>query len=85
MKPSFNIRKKAYYIMLFLQIVIFALIGRIFYIQAFRGEELQALAFEQQTRDRLITPNRGSIYDRNMVGLAVTETVASISVIYAQV
>ena len=71
--------------MLFLQIVIFALIGRIFYIQAFRGEELQALAFEQQTRDRLITPNRGSIYDRNMVGLAVTETVASISVIYAQV
>jgi len=85
MKPSLNIRKKAYYIMLILQIVIFALVGRIFYIQAFRGEELQALAFEQQTRDRLITPNRGSIYDRNMVGLAVTETVASISVIYAQV
>ncbi|MCL2572456.1 MAG: penicillin-binding transpeptidase domain-containing protein [Defluviitaleaceae bacterium] len=84
-KPSLGIRKKAFYMMLVFQICIFALIGRIFYIQAFRGEELQALAFEQQTRDRLITPNRGSIYDRNMVGLAVTETVASISVIYAQV
>ena len=85
MKPSLGIRRKAFYLMILLQIAIFALIGRIFYIQAFRGEELQALAFEQQTRDRLITPNRGSIYDRNMVGLAVTETVASISVIYAQV
>ncbi|MCL2361098.1 MAG: penicillin-binding transpeptidase domain-containing protein [Defluviitaleaceae bacterium] len=85
MKPSLGIRKKAFYLMIFLQVAIFALIGRIFFIQAFRGEELQALAFEQQTRDRLITPNRGSIYDRNMVGLAVTETVASISVIYAQV
>jgi len=84
MKPSLGIRKKALYTMLVLQAVIFILIGRVFYIQAFRGEELQALAFEQQTRDRLITPNRGSIYDRNMVGLAVTETVASISVIYAQ-
>jgi len=84
MKPSLGIRKKAFYTMFVLQAVIFALIGRVLYIQAFRGEELQALAFEQQTRDRLITPNRGSIYDRNMVGLAVTETVASISVIYAQ-
>jgi len=84
-RPSLGIRKKAFYIMLIFQVIIFALIIRIFYIQAFRGEELQALAFEQQTRDRLITPNRGSIYDRNMVGLALTETVASISVIYAQV
>ncbi|MCL2377865.1 MAG: penicillin-binding transpeptidase domain-containing protein [Defluviitaleaceae bacterium] len=84
MKPSLGIRKKALYTMFVLQAVILALIGRVFFIQAFRGEELQALAFEQQTRDRLISPNRGSIYDRNMVGLAVTETVASISVIYAQ-
>jgi len=71
--------------MLFMQLALVALVGRIFYIQAFRGEEWQALAFEQQTRDRLIAPNRGSIYDRNMVGLAVTETVASVSVIYAQI
>jgi len=85
MRPSLGIRRKAFYLMILLQVAILALIGRIFFIQAFRGEELQALAFEQQTRDRLITPNRGSIYDRNMVGLAVTETVASISVIYAQV
>ncbi|MCL2499469.1 MAG: penicillin-binding transpeptidase domain-containing protein [Defluviitaleaceae bacterium] len=83
-KAPLGIRKKAFYVMLFMQLALAALVVRIFYIQAFRGEELQALAFEQQTRDRLIAPNRGSIYDRNMVGLAVTETVASVSVIYAQ-
>jgi stage V sporulation protein D (sporulation-specific penicillin-binding protein) len=58
---------------------------RVFYIQAFRGEVLQARAYEQQTRDRLITPNRGNIYDRNGIGLAVTQTVASVSVIRAQI
>jgi stage V sporulation protein D (sporulation-specific penicillin-binding protein) len=84
-KAPLTIRKKAFYTMIFMLATLVALFGRIFYIQAFRGEELQALAFEQQTRDRLIAPNRGSIYDRNMVGLAVTETVASVSVIYAQV
>jgi len=67
------------------QLLLVLLVFRVLYIQVFQGEDLQARAFEQQTRDRLIRPNRGSIYDRNMVGLAVTETVASISVIYAQI
>ncbi|MCL2456451.1 MAG: peptidoglycan glycosyltransferase, partial [Defluviitaleaceae bacterium] len=84
MKTSLLIRKKAFYLMIFFQIIFALYIARIFYIQFFRGEELQAMAFEQQTRDRLIRPNRGSIFDRNMVGLAVTETVAGVSVIYAQ-
>jgi len=83
-KTSLIIRKKAFYVMLILQAVLALYVVRVFYIQAFRGTELQALAFEQQTRDRLIRPNRGSIYDRNMVGLALTETVAGVSVIYAQ-
>ena len=83
-KPSLVIRRKAFYVMLLMQAVLLLYVGRIFYIQAFRGVELQAMAFEQQTRDRLIRPNRGSIYDRNMVGLALTETVAGVSVIYAQ-
>ncbi|MCL1882305.1 MAG: penicillin-binding transpeptidase domain-containing protein [Defluviitaleaceae bacterium] len=83
-KTSLNIRKKVFYVMLVIQVAFCLLMVRIFYIQAFRGEQLQAMAFEQQTRDRLIRPNRGSIYDRNMVGLALTETVSGISVIYAQ-
>ncbi|MCL1842472.1 MAG: penicillin-binding transpeptidase domain-containing protein, partial [Defluviitaleaceae bacterium] len=84
MQTSLNIRKRAFYAMIGIQVALALLIVRIFYIQTFPGEGLQTLAFEQQTRDRLIRPNRGSIFDRNMIGLAVTETVSGISVIYAQ-
>lgn len=83
-KTSLNIRKKAFYVMIIIQAVLALYFVRVLYIQVVRGEELQAMAFEQQTRDRLIRPNRGSIYDRNMIGLAVTETVSGVSVIYAQ-
>ena len=34
------------------------LIVRVAYIQIFEGEKLQELAYEQQTRDRLISPKR---------------------------
>jgi len=83
-KTSLHIRRKSFRVMLVLQAVLLLFVVRIFYIQAARGADLQALAFEQQTRDRLIRPNRGAIFDRNMVGLAVTESVAGVSVIYAQ-
>ena len=63
----------------------FILFGRVVYIQVILGEDLQSKAYEQQTRDRLIAPQRGSILDRNGVGLAMTETVNSISVIPIQV
>ena len=67
------------------ELVLFMLIMRIFYIQYFKGEEYQALAYEQQTRDRLISPVRGEIRDRNSVALAQSQTVASVSVIHAKV
>ena len=47
--------------------------------------DLQRAAYEQQTRDRLITPERGDILDRNGTPVATTKTVAAISVIHAQV
>ncbi|MDR1539901.1 MAG: PASTA domain-containing protein [Clostridiales bacterium] len=84
-KPSLDTRKKLIFLLAALELAIFALIARVFYIQAVKGEELQLQAYEQQTRDRLITPERGKILDRNMVGLAVTETVASVSVIHSQI
>ena len=61
------------------------LFARVVYIQVFLGEDLQSKAYEQQTRDRLIAPKRGSILDRNGVGLALTETVNTVSVIPVQV
>ena len=84
-KPSIDIKKKIIFILIFLELALVALAGRIFFIQAFMGENLQEMAYEQQTRDRLITPERGEILDRNMTGLAVSETVASVSVIHSQI
>lgn len=84
-KLSIISRKKMLVFMWVITAVILLLAGRVFYIQAFEAERLQQKAYEQQTRDRLISPNRGSILDRNMVGLAKTETVASVSVINSQI
>ena len=46
---------------------------------------IQKLAFEQQTRDRLISPVRGQILDRNNTPIATSKSVSAISVIHAQV
>lgn len=58
---------------------------RVGYLMLTKADEYQSQAYEQQTRDRLITPKRGSILDRNGVGMAVTESVSAVSVIHAQV
>ncbi|MCL2674009.1 MAG: penicillin-binding transpeptidase domain-containing protein [Defluviitaleaceae bacterium] len=84
-KPSMTAKRK---LLLFLAVFaasMMVLTLRVLYIQVIRGAELQQLAHEQQTRDRLIAPDRGNILDRNMVGIAKTESVATISVIYNQV
>jgi len=84
MKTPLLIRKQAFVILIIFQCALLVFIGRVLFIQLYHGEFLQAEAFEQQTRDRLIRPSRGSILDRNMVELATTETVASVSVIFSQ-
>ena len=84
-KPTIMIKKKLMVILFAIVVVLFLLLGRVFYIQYFKADFLQSKAYEQQTRDRLIKPNRGGIFDRNMVGIAVTETVSSVSVIHNQI
>ena len=79
------IRRRLVFTLVICEIILIALIFRIFYIQYFKGQEYQALAYEQQTRDRLISPERGEIQDRNGNAIATNESVASISVIHAQV
>lgn len=84
-KPTIGAKKR---LLIFLFCAMFGyllLIGRVAFIEFFRAEEWQELAYEQQTRDRLITPKRGSILDRNGEGIALTETVNAVSVIPVQV
>lgn len=61
------------------------LFGRLCFIEIYRAPQWQEMAYEQQTRDRLITPKRGDIVDRNGVGIAQTQTVNAISVIPSQI
>lgn len=84
-RPAIFVKKKLLFLLVVFELAALLLFGRVAYLQFFRAEELQTRAYEQQTRDRLITPNRGGIFDRNMVGIAKTESVASVSVIHNQV
>ena len=84
-KPTISAKKR---LLIFLFCSMFGyllLIGRVTFIDFFRAEEWQQMAYEQQTRDRLITPKRGAILDRNGDGIALTETVNAVSVIPVQV
>lgn len=84
-KPSIFMKKKLLFILFCIEAFILVLIVRIAYIQIAKADEYQEMAYEQQTRDRLITPQRGTIFDRNGVGIAVTENVNAVSVIPAQI
>lgn len=84
-KPTIGAKKRLLIFLFCSMFGYFLLIGRVAFIEFFRAEELQKMAYEQQTRDRLITPRRGSILDRNGEGIALTETVNAVSVIPVQV
>lgn len=62
-------------------LLILCLLGRLGYIQFFKGSELSALAYQQQTLDRNVNPKRGTIYDstgKNI--LAISSTVETVTV-----
>ncbi|WP_304507259.1 penicillin-binding transpeptidase domain-containing protein [Anaerotignum sp.] len=83
-RPPIGVKKKLLVFLLGAMFGFTLLLGRIIYIELFRSQQWQELAYEQQTRDRLIMPKRGSILDRNGVGIALTETVNAVSVIPIQ-
>lgn len=84
-KLSFRSRKRLFIALVCFALSLAVLSMRVGYIMLFKAEEYQKMAYEQQTRDRLITPKRGSILDRNGKGMAVTESVSAVSVIHAQI
>ena len=53
---------------------------RLLYMQVFRNDFYVQQATTLQTRDTLVTPNRGTIYDANMQVLAESASVARITV-----
>ncbi|MBE7028677.1 MAG: PASTA domain-containing protein [Ruminococcaceae bacterium] len=78
---SVNKIKKRIIIMFSCAIFLFVvLVVRIGYLTIVKGDEYKKQAIEQQTRDRLITPKRGTIYDRNGKPLAVSASVETVSI-----
>jgi len=51
------------------------IISKVIHVGIIQHEQLQADAIEQQTRDTIISPQRGTIYDTNMKPLAESATV----------
>ena len=61
------------------------LIYNLYKIQIRDADTLQARAIAQQTRDMLVSPVRGAIYDRNMTPLAMSATVETIVISPAEI
>lgn len=78
--PSITMKKRLIFLMLSFSMLIVALITRVGWIQIVKGEWYQQKAYDQQNRDREITPRRGTIFDRNMKPLAISANVERIIV-----
>ena len=85
MGPTFTVKKKLILGLSLFAVLYTVLCFRIGHIQINLGERLRQSAYEQQTRDRLISPKRGSILDRNGNELACAQTVYSVSVIHVRI
>jgi stage V sporulation protein D (sporulation-specific penicillin-binding protein) len=79
--PSIAMEKKMMIILaVFIVIGFIALVGRLVFLQLITGNFYEKQAIEQQLRDITVSPQRGTIYDRNMKPLAVSATVWDIYV-----
>lgn len=78
--PKKKIRARIFFMMSVFCIFLVALVVRVGYWQIARGTELKKKAEAQQTRDEMIMPKRGTIYDRNMKELAVSASAYTVAV-----
>ena len=75
-----NLQKRFVAIVLIVNTLFVALLGRLFYLQVINNKHLQLLAAEQWLRDLPLSSKRGEIYDANGVSLATTITTYDIYV-----
>lgn len=66
------VKTRLFIVRLILTVLGFAILGRVFWIQIVRGDDLKEQALNQWTNDMLIEPARGNIYDRNNNPLAIS-------------
>jgi stage V sporulation protein D (sporulation-specific penicillin-binding protein) len=76
--PLTLIKRRLVVLLLFSLIASFTMMGRVFWIQLVRSDELKARAQDQWTMDVPVEPQRGTIYDRNNNPLAISATVDTV-------
>ena len=76
--PTIPMSKRIVIMMCAIVLFFVLLTGKLFHIQIVKGEEYQAKAISQQTRDITISAKRGTIYDRNYKALAISATAYKI-------
>ena len=74
-----KVRKRMVFLLIFTIACCVGLMIRTGWIQFVQGDALEAKAIEQQTSDKIVTPKRGTIYDRNMKALAISASVKTVS------
>ncbi len=78
---SSSVFKRTMFVMGFIGMFAFlVLIGKLFQVQVIAYEEYQQKAVSQQTRNEILTPARGTIYDSNMNALAISATVETVCI-----
>ena len=80
MPSSHNGAKKRLLIYLIVLMILgVSLVGRLAWIQLVQGNKLKKMAMDQSTLDILVTPSRGTIYDRNGKELAVSASAGMVT------
>ena len=72
--------KRVLFLVTSLILLLVILIGRIAWLQFIQGSSLKEAAIRQQTTSRIISPNRGSIYDSTGKPIAISANVDTVTI-----
>ena len=75
-----RLKKREFFMLVFFTLALFFVLYRVGFIQFIKGEEYQKMAYANQTQKRQINPKRGTIFDTNGKGLAISASVDTVSV-----
>ena len=80
-KPNTTkLKRREFLLLIIYSLSLVFLLYRVGFIQFVKGDEYRQMAYLNQTQKRQINPKRGTIYDRNGKGLAISASVDTVSV-----
>lgn len=79
-KPGLVSKNRLIFIMIAFTFLILLLVSRVLWIQIVNGDKYKKAAYRQQSSDRILSPSRGIIFDRNGKELAISASVDTIFV-----